>query len=210
MIAAETGFKPPETWGIALVIAAIAGIGYGLTALAERILVPWAPQERPMTAATSPTGGRRPGPPWCPGRCRPAAPPAEHHSLAVEVGQADGPGPAQRGRLRHHRADPVGGAGQDLRGHALHRQEPGRRLPLPVHRSRRRRQPGHPEPRLLDHGPRHGHRVRGRHPGRAGHGQHLRPAPRGRARGDAGGHDPAHRARWWPWCRSSPSSSAGA
>ena len=42
MIAAETGFKPPETWGIALVIAAIAGIGYGLTALAERILVPWA------------------------------------------------------------------------------------------------------------------------------------------------------------------------
>jgi ABC-type nitrate/sulfonate/bicarbonate transport system permease component len=45
MIAAETGFKPPETWGIALVIAAIAGIGYGLTALAERILVPWAPRK---------------------------------------------------------------------------------------------------------------------------------------------------------------------
>jgi ABC-type nitrate/sulfonate/bicarbonate transport system permease component len=42
MIAAETGFKPAETWGIALVIAGIAGIGYGLTALAERILVPWA------------------------------------------------------------------------------------------------------------------------------------------------------------------------
>ncbi len=45
MIAAETGFKPAETWGIALVIAAIAGIGYGLTALAERILVPWAPRK---------------------------------------------------------------------------------------------------------------------------------------------------------------------
>jgi ABC-type nitrate/sulfonate/bicarbonate transport system permease component len=45
MIAAETGFKPPETWGIALVIAAIAGVGYGITALAERILVPWAPRK---------------------------------------------------------------------------------------------------------------------------------------------------------------------
>ncbi len=42
MIAAETGFKPAETWGIALAIAAIAGVGYGLTALAEYVLVPWA------------------------------------------------------------------------------------------------------------------------------------------------------------------------
>jgi ABC-type nitrate/sulfonate/bicarbonate transport system permease component len=42
MIAAETGLKSAETWGIALVIAGLAGIGYGLTALAERLLVPWA------------------------------------------------------------------------------------------------------------------------------------------------------------------------
>jgi ABC-type nitrate/sulfonate/bicarbonate transport system permease component len=42
MIAAETSFNPARTWGIAFVIAAVAGIGYGLTALAERLLVPWA------------------------------------------------------------------------------------------------------------------------------------------------------------------------
>ncbi len=45
MLASETAYLPARTWGIAFVIAAVAGIGYGLTALAERILVPWAPRQ---------------------------------------------------------------------------------------------------------------------------------------------------------------------
>jgi hypothetical protein len=31
----------PRTWGIALVAAALAGVGYGLTALAGRLATPW-------------------------------------------------------------------------------------------------------------------------------------------------------------------------
>jgi ABC-type nitrate/sulfonate/bicarbonate transport system permease component len=42
MVASETSFEVARTWGIAVVIAALAGAGYGLTALAEYLLVPWA------------------------------------------------------------------------------------------------------------------------------------------------------------------------
>jgi ABC-type nitrate/sulfonate/bicarbonate transport system permease component len=42
MVASETAFNVPRTWGIALVIAGVSGIGYGLTVLAEYLLVPWA------------------------------------------------------------------------------------------------------------------------------------------------------------------------
>jgi ABC-type nitrate/sulfonate/bicarbonate transport system permease component len=42
MVASETSFEVARSWGIAVVIAALAGAGYGLTALAEYLLVPWA------------------------------------------------------------------------------------------------------------------------------------------------------------------------
>jgi len=42
MISAEQHLYPARTWGIAFAIAGLAGIGYALTALAERLLVPWA------------------------------------------------------------------------------------------------------------------------------------------------------------------------
>ena len=42
MVASESHFNVPRTWGIAVVIAAISGIGYGLTVLAQYLLVPWA------------------------------------------------------------------------------------------------------------------------------------------------------------------------
>jgi len=42
MISAEQHLEPARTWGIAFAIAGLAGIGYALTALAERLLVPWA------------------------------------------------------------------------------------------------------------------------------------------------------------------------
>ncbi len=42
MINSEQALQVERTWGIAITIAALAGIGYALTALAERILVPWA------------------------------------------------------------------------------------------------------------------------------------------------------------------------
>jgi ABC-type nitrate/sulfonate/bicarbonate transport system permease component len=42
MVASETHLDVARTWGIALVVAAVSGIGYGLTVLAEYLLVPWA------------------------------------------------------------------------------------------------------------------------------------------------------------------------
>ena len=42
MVASEASLEVARTWGIALTIAAMAGVGYALTALAEYLLVPWA------------------------------------------------------------------------------------------------------------------------------------------------------------------------
>jgi len=36
----------PRTWGIALVATAVAGAAYGLTALVERLIAPWAVKDR--------------------------------------------------------------------------------------------------------------------------------------------------------------------
>jgi len=46
MVASETNLNVPRTWGIAVVIAGLSGIGYGLTVLAEYLLVPWARRSR--------------------------------------------------------------------------------------------------------------------------------------------------------------------
>ena len=46
MIRSEQTLEVARTWGIAVTIAAMAGVGYALTALAERILVPWAKNAR--------------------------------------------------------------------------------------------------------------------------------------------------------------------
>ena len=44
MINSQQALAIPRTWGIALVATALAGIGYGLTAVVGRLLTPWAPR----------------------------------------------------------------------------------------------------------------------------------------------------------------------
>ncbi len=44
MIAAQTALEIPRTWGLAIAAAALAGAGYGITALVGRWLTPWAPR----------------------------------------------------------------------------------------------------------------------------------------------------------------------
>lgn len=46
MINSQQALNVPRTWGIAVVCTALAGIGYGLTALAERLIAPWAVKAR--------------------------------------------------------------------------------------------------------------------------------------------------------------------
>jgi ABC-type nitrate/sulfonate/bicarbonate transport system permease component len=46
MINSQQALAIPRTWGIALVATALAGIGYGLTAVVGRLLTPWAPRGR--------------------------------------------------------------------------------------------------------------------------------------------------------------------
>jgi ABC-type nitrate/sulfonate/bicarbonate transport system permease component len=41
MVNSEQALDVPRTWGVALVAAALAGVGYGLTALAGRLATPW-------------------------------------------------------------------------------------------------------------------------------------------------------------------------
>jgi ABC-type nitrate/sulfonate/bicarbonate transport system permease component len=45
MIASQSGLRVATTWGIALVATLIASVAYGMTALAGRVLTPWAPGE---------------------------------------------------------------------------------------------------------------------------------------------------------------------
>ena len=42
MINSQQAFNVPRTWGIALTATAVAGLLYGLTALVERLIAPWA------------------------------------------------------------------------------------------------------------------------------------------------------------------------
>jgi ABC-type nitrate/sulfonate/bicarbonate transport system permease component len=42
MTVSEASIDVPRTWGIALVSGAVAGLGYGLTALVARVALPWA------------------------------------------------------------------------------------------------------------------------------------------------------------------------
>jgi ABC-type nitrate/sulfonate/bicarbonate transport system permease component len=44
MIASQSGLRVATTWGIALVATLIASVAYGVTALAGRLLTPWAPR----------------------------------------------------------------------------------------------------------------------------------------------------------------------
>lgn len=44
MINSQQALKVERTWGIALVATAVAAIGYGLPALVERLVTPWAPR----------------------------------------------------------------------------------------------------------------------------------------------------------------------
>jgi ABC-type nitrate/sulfonate/bicarbonate transport system permease component len=44
MINSQQSLAVARTWGIALVATALSGLGYGLTALAGRLLAPWAPR----------------------------------------------------------------------------------------------------------------------------------------------------------------------
>ena len=46
MIASQSAINVPRTWGIALVATAVAGAAYGLTALVERLIAPWAVKDR--------------------------------------------------------------------------------------------------------------------------------------------------------------------
>jgi ABC-type nitrate/sulfonate/bicarbonate transport system permease component len=46
MINSEQSLDVARTWGIALVAAAVAGLGYGLTAFVGRLLTPWAPRNK--------------------------------------------------------------------------------------------------------------------------------------------------------------------
>jgi ABC-type nitrate/sulfonate/bicarbonate transport system permease component len=43
MIVSETAVNVPRTWAIAMVSAALAGIGYGAIGLLAKVVVPWAP-----------------------------------------------------------------------------------------------------------------------------------------------------------------------
>ena len=46
MINSQSALNVPRTWGIALVATAVAGFFYGLTALVERLVAPWAVKAR--------------------------------------------------------------------------------------------------------------------------------------------------------------------
>ena len=46
MINSEQALEVARTWGIALVATAVAGFGYGVTALVGRLVTPWAPRNK--------------------------------------------------------------------------------------------------------------------------------------------------------------------
>jgi sulfonate transport system permease protein len=52
MVQSQSSFEVSRTWGIALVTAALAGIGYAVVSLAGRFLTPWAAGEQLLVASS--------------------------------------------------------------------------------------------------------------------------------------------------------------
>jgi hypothetical protein len=44
MVNAQQALEVARTWGLAIVAAALAGLGYAVIALVARLLTPWAPR----------------------------------------------------------------------------------------------------------------------------------------------------------------------
>lgn len=60
LVQAQSSFEVARSWGIALFLALLAGLLYGLASLASRLLVPWAGQDATVaagSAADPPPGG---------------------------------------------------------------------------------------------------------------------------------------------------------
>ncbi|WP_396230866.1 ABC transporter permease [Frankia sp. EI5c] len=47
MVHSQQALEVPRTWALAIVASAVAGLGYAVTALLARLLVPWAPRGNP-------------------------------------------------------------------------------------------------------------------------------------------------------------------
>lgn len=63
MVESQSSFEVTRTWGIALVTAGLAGLGYAIVSLAGRVLTPWAAGEQLIVSspASAPSGGRLAG-----------------------------------------------------------------------------------------------------------------------------------------------------
>ncbi len=59
LVQAQSSFEVERSWGIALCLAAMAGLSYALASVASRLLVPWAGQE--ATVAVGAAGVQAPG-----------------------------------------------------------------------------------------------------------------------------------------------------
>lgn len=53
LLQAQTSFEVPETWGIAVFIALLAGVAYAITSLAARLLLPWAAKGSTVVAGSA-------------------------------------------------------------------------------------------------------------------------------------------------------------
>ena len=53
LIQSQTSFQVTETWGLAVFIAALAGVAYALTSLAARVLLPWAAKGSTVVVGTA-------------------------------------------------------------------------------------------------------------------------------------------------------------
>lgn len=61
MVQSESSFEVTRTWGIAIVTAALAGLGYAIVSLGGRLLTPWASGEQLIVASPARAGtARRP------------------------------------------------------------------------------------------------------------------------------------------------------
>jgi ABC-type nitrate/sulfonate/bicarbonate transport system permease component len=56
LVQAQSSFEVARSWGIALVLALLAGLLYGAASLASRLLVPWAGQDATVSAAIAASG----------------------------------------------------------------------------------------------------------------------------------------------------------
>lgn len=55
LLQAQTTFEVTTTWGLAVLISALAGVAYALTSLAARILVPWAGKDSTVMVGSADT-----------------------------------------------------------------------------------------------------------------------------------------------------------